>query len=599
MDTLKEILDIYDNPGKKRFTNFDITGDLSGLPEDVRNQKDTQSELLAFSFQNNTGKDHWNTYYGPLTTWKRKDTGEEILRPDIKDITPDDIAYWESRASISKNPLMKMRYAGLVFDFKKKITGEMPNYEKITRPYTESIIQVVAGEYHNHSIEGYYFLERALQMASMIHAKDLFDQAQKVLWDYDHKVADDNSPGLWGRHFQLMLDYIDRYAQYEIMLVQEHEERFSRLESKALKNGGATDQYVHLMNDQCGLLCDYYTRKKQPEKAKEHLDRLQTAMRASFILRGGIWSQAMLQRLQVEYRKYHLYKEANRLFIDIQDLGKSALESMRRHEFSVPIDNNQLNAFVEDFLSGTPRDVFIKYVTNNIPKINIERQHQKEEAEQFPLLDFIRTTTFDSSGNPIKNVGMGKDAEHQKLMYSMYKRMIISAVFLRIEVTKMEEKKILSKDVILDEFKDSLLISKTQFGIFERGIEAYFDHDYLVTCHLLIPLFESTIRRLTAFQGGQILRQSKDPLNGNEYIALDSLLDCNEIKNLLKEDVQMYFKNLFTDQNGWNLRNLTSHGLIQTNEFNSTTADRIVHAFCLLSMIKLNDSEEKENTDKQ
>lgn len=594
MDTLKEILDIYDNPDKKKFTNFDITGDLLGLPEDVRNQKDTQSELLAFSFQNNTGKDHWNTYYGPLTTWKRKDTGENILRPDIKDITPDDIAYWESRASISKNPLMKMRYAGLVFDFKKKITGEMPNYEKIIRPYTESIIQVVAGEYHHHSLEGYYFMERALQMASKINAEDLFYLAQKVLWDYDHKVADDNSPGLWGRHFQLMLNYIDRYGQYEIKLVQEHEERFSRLESKALKNGDTTDQYVHLMNDQCGLLCDYYTRKKQPEKAKEHLDRLQKAMRASFILRGGIWAQAMLQRLQVNYRKYNLYKEANRLFIDIQDLGKSALGSMKGHEFSLPIDNNQLNTFVEDFLSGTPRDVFIKYVTNNIPKINIERQHQKEEAEQFPLLDLIRTTRFDSSGIPIKNVGMGKDAEHQKLMYSMYKRMIISAVFLRIEVTKMEEKNILSKDVILDEFKDSLLISKTQFGIFERGIEAYFDHDYLVACHLLIPQFESAIRRLTAFQGGQILRQSKDPLNGNEYIALDSLLDCIEIKDILKEDIQMYFKNIFTDQNGWNLRNLTSHGLFQTNEFNSTVADRIVHAFCLLSMIKFTDSEENE-----
>ena len=63
-------------------------------------------------------------------------------------------------------------------------------------------------------------------------------------------------------------------------------------------------------------------------------------------------------------------------------------------------------------------------------------------------------------------------------------------------------------------------------------------------------------------------------------------IDEQEAKNSLKEDIQTYFKNLFTEHNGWNLRNRISHGLLQTSGFNSTVADRIVHAFGLLSLLE-------------
>ena len=49
----------------------------------------------------------------------------------------------------------------------------------------------------------------------------------------------------------------------------------------------------------------------------------------------------------------------------------------------------------------------------------------------------------------------------------------------------------------------------------------------------------------------------------------------------------MYFKNLFTDKYGWNTRNLLCHGALAANAFNSTLADRVVHAFMLVSQIRL------------
>lgn len=586
MNTLKEALQLFDNPEKRHFHYFEVSNAIAQLPEEITSSFEAQAEYLAMEFQDKTGKEHWNTYLGPMTTWVRKDTGEEVLRPDISYIKLEHIAYWERRASETANPLMAMRYTGLILDFKRKVTGNKPDYRTIILPYIEAVIKCVEGDYVVHEVEGYFKMERALEMAATINNTQLFEKAQQVLWDYDHKHGKDESPGLWGRHFKLMITYLDRYSKFEEALVKENEERFDRFESHALSDGGKTDQFAHILGEETDLLCEYYHKKGDSLKIKEYLDRELVVIKKSFDLRGGMWAHAMLQTMQYKYRKYHFYKEANRLYIDIQDWGKKALGEMQGHEYSVPIDNERLETYFNDFLSGTPREVLVKYLVRNIPNQDVERQRQKEEAEQSPILDMIRTTTYDVNGSPINNVGAGENSEYQKLMYGMYRRMQITAIFLRLEVTKMIEQGKLSLEIVLDAFKDSPLIAEEQYGLFERGMKAYFENDYIVACHLLIPQFESAIRRMVALCGGEILQSDRDPKDGNRYISLDGLLDSEEAKNGLKEDVQTYFKNLFTENNGWNLRNLTSHGLLQTSGFNSTVADRIVHAFVLLSQLK-------------
>ena len=110
--------------------------------------------------------------------------------------------------------------------------------------------------------------------------------------------------------------------------------------------------------------------------------------------------------------------------------------------------------------------------------------------------------------------------------------------------------------------------------------------DYLVACHLLIPQFESVIRNVCAATGGEILRPKCNPEEGNEYKSLEGLLDQECVKKALGEDIITYYKVLFTDSNAGNWRNLVSHGLLAANSFNAEMADRVFHAFLILSMIK-------------
>lgn len=70
--------------------------------------------------------------------------------------------------------------------------------------------------------------------------------------------------------------------------------------------------------------------------------------------------------------------------------------------------------------------------------------------------------------------------------------------------------------------------------------------------------------------------------------TLDKLLENLKENKSIPTDIYEYFQNLFTDKFGWNIRNLISHGLLQTGAFNKTMADRIIHAFLTLSLIKAN-----------
>ena len=82
------------------------------------------------------------------------------------------------------------------------------------------------------------------------------------------------------------------------------------------------------------------------------------------------------------------------------------------------------------------------------------------------------------------------------------------------------------------------------------------------------------------------MRSKKNPDEGNEYLSLDSLLGMDEAVKYMGEDVATYFKNVLTDQYGWNIRNQVSHGLLATDNFNFGMADRVVHAFLMLCTFK-------------
>lgn len=587
---LSDIWAIYDVIEKKHFLSHDVSAAINSLPKEYPEKKLCIYEAMAFDFAENCDGKVWDSYYGPQWTLAKKDTGEEVYVPDIKDVTEETIAYWEKRASIVQNPLLKMRYTGLVLELKKKLFNIEPDYKSIKLAHIQALLNVVNGDYCQYETITLDYAERALYLAIGFRDKDLQERAVNAFYEaHKRHSGNDMLPGVWGRIFQSLIKHRGYFQKYEKELLEEQLARYERLKKLALENGNKTDQYSHVLSDQIDLLADYYHLTGEVEKIEPLLDTMLDAIKASVPFRGGMWGQGMIQQLQARYRKYGFDKKANQLFVELRDLGGATLDELKTTEFSVPLDKEMINAFLDEALEGTDLEVLLYFLVQYLPRMEDEKRKLKERAEKSPLLDLISTFTIDSSGNTISRVGVGLDAERQKLYFFMYENMRFTMPLMHLHITKMKEQGKMTTESMMELIKDSELISDDHKDIVRRGLDAYMAEDYLVCCHLLIPQLEAAIRRLFALNGANIMRTKKNPEEGNEYLSLDSLLATDDAVKYMGEDIANYYKNVLTDQYGWNIRNQVSHGLLASDNFNFGLADRVVHAFLLLGMIKKKD----------
>lgn len=585
--SLAEIWQDYDNREKKKFAFHDIVSAINEIPEDNPESEHCRLETICFDFSENCEDMYWGTYYGPKFTFKRNDTGEDVYVPDIKNITAETIAYWESRSSEVHNPLLKMRYSGLVLEFKKRITGKEPEYKSVKLAHIQAIIDVIEGDYCVYDIELLNYAERALSLSIRYNSKDLQKKSVKAYYQVHQKYGgDDLKPGLWGRIFQSLIKHRPYFSEYEGGLLKEQLDRFDRLKALALENGNQTDRYAHVLEEQTDLLADYYQSIGELSKIEPLLDSLLEALIVSIPLRGGLWGQSVYQQMQYRYRKYHFDKKANQLYLELKDLGESTLRELTPVEYTIPLESDRIKAFLKTALEGSDREVLLFYMVQYLPCLDDEKRRLKEKSERSPLLEMVSTVVIDSSGNPISRVGVGAHADQQRLYFSMYENMRFEIPFMHLHILKMKEESKMTIESMMSMFEGSMLITDDHRDIVRKGLEAYLNEDYLVCCHLLVPQLEAAVRRLLALGGVNIMRAKADPVEGNEYKSLDSLLDTDDAINIMGEDMANYLRNVLTSQYGWNIRNLVSHGLLSSDSFNYGMADRLVHAFMLLSGFK-------------
>ena len=101
-------------------------------------------EELAFAFmeRGNPPLEWGNTFYAPLFGYIDPITKQwSSSYPDIQNITPEMVSYWEKRSSEIDNPILQCRYAGLVWDFSQKIRNLRPDISNAHR-FIDSVTQI-------------------------------------------------------------------------------------------------------------------------------------------------------------------------------------------------------------------------------------------------------------------------------------------------------------------------------------------------------------------------------------------------------------------------------------------------------------------------
>lgn len=581
---LQEILLRFDKGDVKNFDESDIRSELnkaSDCAEDLIGS-DIFAEGLAFAFVENTSgnKNNWGTYFGPMVFWNNNDgTGTES--PSIKLVTPEIIEYWEKRALVSCNPILIARYSGLVWDFKSKVTGIKPSHE-LCRINIKALLKIANENYYKYQVYTFKKLERALNLAFLLNENTLIKECKEAIINFEKSNAVDTKGGTWGYAFDLLVCNLRSKLtqEEEIGIITDLENRLSRLSNLGNKNQEMDPWSTEAAAER---LANYYRKKQKYEEVKRVILTVGRVYNKKMEGASPMITLGWLDHIFNLYTKFHLQAEAAEVLLKIREIGPKTASELKLigHSFNLP--KKKIQDHIEAIINGNSFEVMKRFFWAYLPKKTLAEEAIRQKAQESPIIYLTSLEIQDEKGRVIATIGPLEEDLEGHLVKHITDEISITSIFIRKIMEASISQLGLSAEDVIKFIENSPVIEKERLKIIEQGLHAYFSNDFLVSIHLLIPQLEEAIRNLIEQSGGNILKPSKG--GGYHLRTFDELLRDDIITKALGENITLYFRVLFTDQRGLNLRNDVCHGLAGPEKFNSMTADRVIHAFLALGLL--------------
>lgn len=579
--TIEDVLSKFDIVDYKGFDELSITGQLSIVDETEKNKPEFVYENLAFHLvPNNNDNGNWGTYYGPQAIFK--DSNDNLVEvPALNDITYDAVLYWEQRYKTTKNPLLTMRYAGLVWDFKNHIFHQKYDSD-LYRIYVDSMLKVCNEDYPNHPVITTNILERLFYVAKS-NEQDLI-LVKKAYIDFEKRHATDDSVRYWASRFLVMLKNKKRFSPDEINeIVLEHEERLSRM---CMPNEGKVNPWN--IENQAILLADYYNSLQQRDNVKRVLNCIEQAFLHEAKNMSQLQLMGNLENLHAKYRHYSLEEEAQRLSAEIQKVGTNIQDEMQVHQMEFTIPPEVETQAEQMFGTGAENDEirFRNIAVYFIPNKTSQQASLEELVKKYPFRFMISNKLFDDKGRPMSVVGPYENDPEGHLILHITQLLQINAFFLNMAIQKMQKcgsattEKIMNGLII-----PSPIFEENRYCIIQRALDLFFGKEYITFCHLIVPQIENAICNIVSLSGHSVLKPQRNG-SGFQLKTLDDLLRDTSIEHALTEDGAYYLRLVLTDQRALNIRNLLCHGIVPPESFGVNAANRLLHVLIILGFIR-------------
>lgn len=574
----------------KKLSEHEVSGAVRTAYAPIDGQQppmEVAAEAMAFDFSENYGERQspWGTFFGPMFTWNNQD-GTTTESPNIKDITPDIIEYWKQRTTEVKHPVLRARYANLVWDFSKEVTGT-PSDVSFARTLVDSIVEIVKTDSHKYNVDVIKKLERALSIAIGINDQARITAVKDAVLAYEDLIAEDDKPGLWGFSFDYLMD------QKKVVLSEAEKQKIIHsLEGLLTRLGNPlADGKVNAWAIEAATLrlATYYRRKNQPTDVKRVLLVVGSAFEKAAEAGSPLQASAWYQHVAAIFQQYGLREEADKLLVKLREIGHKMNDELKRFEHKVEIPQERIDAYVENFAKGPLEVAMARISFQFAPKKDETEAQVKELAAKFPLTYLFTKQLQDHKGRPVAMIGSVESDLAGHVVSQMSQNMSLSGLFLHLVLEKIIDVYKIDRQKLTEVFFASPIFDSSKRGIIEAGLDAYFVGDYLVATHILVPQIEDAVRNLIELTGGTVMKSNR--VGGLQLKTFDELLREEVIAEVFGEDIALYLRVLFTDQRGWNVRNNVCHGIFTSDVFQKPIADRVIHALIILSQIRHDEGE--------
>ena len=206
----------------------------------------------------------------------------------------------------------------------------------------------------------------------------------------------------------------------------------------------------------------------------------------------------------------------------------------------------------------------------------------KDWNKEATFLSSIPTQYFDDYGRPLYVLGSIENDEESHLMKHYEYNLIYDLPILHKVLKSLIAQNIFTVKTVIFRLKEgNISLEEARIATVEHALKLYFEEQYCVACHLLVPQIEAMVRQIVDCAGYPILKEEKGSNTGYQYSTLDELLRCP----VFGEDVSFYLRACLTSPKGLNIRNKLCHSLVSPNTFNVQIADRLIHVLILLIVL--------------
>lgn len=541
-----------------------------------------EADIAALGFRPfGTENSEWGTHFGPWCMGQKPD-GAKVLDPDLKTLSGASVDAWIARAETVRNPLLKSRYADVVWDLQRKLAPEKGRPYQFAQMAADAYLEIASSNANIHSV---FVLQRAISLAQQINDRirtlKIVDQMivfagsatlqQPGIWTvaFDHGFG---KTGVTQKQNETIVSQLeDRLADAVVARDGFRTEIASSRLAKVYRGRGDRDNVVRVVR----AAGEVY---------------FQMAESASSSLAIG-WLQPVIEN----YLQEGLRADADRLRVYTEKRGRTVRDEMKHQSYEFSIDKQEVEDYLDTLIQGdNAHAALFRVAQRTLPVISETRRRMKEAAETFTAHRLVPTVLVGEHGQPVAALGSYEDDEDGRLINDLALELGMMPFLFWRGYQKVKEKFGVSTDELMHSIGGSLLFEPHRLEFFVKGFSAYEKEEYVASIHILVPQVENLLRGLLELLD---VPTTKTVGGFTELKNMDDVLRDERLKESLDEQWWLVFKTVFSDKRGFNLRNEMAHGIAPFDAFNVVTAGLVLQSIVLLSAVRLDATWLEEDSD--
>ncbi|MEB6833236.1 DUF4209 domain-containing protein [Staphylococcus aureus] len=538
------------------------------------------SERIPIFKKNNKEK-----RFGPIISFDN-----ERIWPDIKKNSDNQFKYYEHRLNETENIFLKVRYSDFLFEY------YCNNLEKTKYQISEYLLSnlVLLIEYYIEvddlkSYEIISSISRLVEVSLLMKNKDKLKKAVELI---DIQIKE----FIKKREYRCFI-YLSKLIREilgskfkEIILDSQSSLIINDLEKVAGKH--FEEKEYELYRVLCEELIQYSNLSLITKEKKKELQLLiGKAFELEADYQQGLKSKSLMVKTECLEQALDYYLKMGekdkideikiKLMRAYEELEKS--NEFRQFSFPIQIPDNIINEIVECFVASDIQNSLDKIADSScfIPEIKKIEKEVNKTREEYPLL-YLSSKSLLSDGKKIEstNTVESNRAFIFNRIYMQHLNINVE-VFLKAIFDKLISEFEISTEDFMKKFNKWDLLDKKNVPFIECGISRFLEKDYLSALHILVPQFESTVRRMFSKVGYTTTSIRKG--NTQQAITFNEFLLRNDVKSSFGNDIHKLIQIVMVEQSGLNLRNEIAHGLIEIRNVNYTKCILVIYLFLILT----------------